>query len=408
MGDNYKLNMQLVNVVNDEKSSFEVKEKKVKYLLFLGADIETRANTTDNKSLLCMMIEKGDEKMAQLLIKSGADVLNPEVLFEAKKKGDDKFLGMVKKAIFEELEKQLEGEKAGVYLKEILNVKDRELSSEELSLELWNMVKAGDVENASKLIEQGADLSAPEKKVEYYILEDEAKFESVNEGDTVLIYACKHGSYEMVELLLSKGADANQTSFGVFNPYSPYTFDKSLPIFEVIENGDMEKFKLLLKYGARADEEIFNGYETTNPLLIAIEKDRTEMALILVQNGADVNSSNGWSGSALSLAFPNYEIMEALLKNGANVNEETAYFVDNEEIESSLFIDIIKRDSCDKKMVEMFLKYGANIDEQDDYGKTALDYAKELKRDDLVEVLEKAKSKNVSTSNLKNLGDKGR
>ena len=155
MGDNSKLNMQLVNVVNDEKSSFEVKEKKVKYLLFLGADIETRANTTDNKSLLCMMIEKGDEKMAQLLIKSGANVLNPEVLFEAKKKGDDKFLGMVKKAIFEELEKQLEGEKAGVYLKEILNVKNRELSSGELSLELWNMVKAGDVENASKLIEQG-------------------------------------------------------------------------------------------------------------------------------------------------------------------------------------------------------------------------------------------------------------
>ena len=65
-----KLNEQLFNVIADEKASNEARLKKVKYLVRLGADVNTRLY---GKSLLSKAIENGDgAEVQEFLREKGA------------------------------------------------------------------------------------------------------------------------------------------------------------------------------------------------------------------------------------------------------------------------------------------------------------------------------------------------
>ena len=60
---NAKLNEQLFNVVLDNKSSFEVKCKKINYLVYLGADVNGR-----NKNGESVLFKGDDLVMMKFLV----------------------------------------------------------------------------------------------------------------------------------------------------------------------------------------------------------------------------------------------------------------------------------------------------------------------------------------------------
>ena len=77
MSDNQdKLNEQLFNVIADEKVSDEARLKKLKYLVRLGADVNTRALGI-GKSILVFAKESKDEEVVKFLQDKGAIEIYP-------------------------------------------------------------------------------------------------------------------------------------------------------------------------------------------------------------------------------------------------------------------------------------------------------------------------------------------
>ena len=72
MNDNQeKLNLQLLRVVYFSEEPLSVRLKKAKYLIYLGADVNTR-DKSFKKSILAIAKDNGDVQMAKLLEDNGA------------------------------------------------------------------------------------------------------------------------------------------------------------------------------------------------------------------------------------------------------------------------------------------------------------------------------------------------
>ncbi|EUC28323.1 hypothetical protein COCCADRAFT_30391 [Bipolaris zeicola 26-R-13] len=106
---------------------------------------------------------------------------------------------------------------------------------------------------------------------------DSAMVNSRNDGTTPLIIAAEQGHYEMIEILVDKGADVNAQSG---------------------------------QYG--------------NALQAASTKGYKEIAMLLLDKGADVNAQSGQYGNALQVAsvVGHKEIAMLLLDKGADVNAQ--------------------------------------------------------------------------------------
>lgn len=104
-----------------------------------------------------------------------------------------------------------------------------------------------------------------------------------------------------------------------------------------IQNNSTEAVKLLLKYGANVNiyRNITNKYDNASqekltriPLLDALEQNsnNSELAGILIANGAKVNVSNQFQITPLHLAtrHGNIIIIDRLLKKGADINARDA------------------------------------------------------------------------------------
>lgn len=118
----------------------------------------------------------------------------------------------------------------------------------------------GDVAEARRLIEEGADVSA-----------------SNVYGVNAMQLAADIGNTELIRLLLKAGAD----------PESPNA-DGETALHLVARSGNVEAAKLLLKAGAQVDPvEQFGGQ---TPLMWAVARRHPEMVEFLLSKGADVNA----------------------------------------------------------------------------------------------------------------------
>ena len=124
-------------------------------------------------------------------------------------------------------------------------------------------------------------------------------------GETALIFASLNGHYQVIEILLKNGADPNIQKE-----------DGRTALIEASENGHYQVVKILLKNGA--DPNIPNN----EALLFAIQEGHYQVVEILLNNGADPNVQNEDGTTALIEASENghYQVVEILLKNGADPN----------------------------------------------------------------------------------------
>ena len=170
-----KLNEQLFNVVADEKVSCEAMLKKVKYLVRLGADVNTRLY---GKSLLSKAIEKEvGAEVQEFLREKGAIqwVISKEEALELSQgfwddEGDFKSLEEIKELL-----------KKGADLE----AKDGDGRTALMMAANW-----GELDVVKFLVEHGADVNA--------------KGEG---GRTALMYVASNGCFEAVVYLVENGAD---------------------------------------------------------------------------------------------------------------------------------------------------------------------------------------------------------
>ena len=141
-----------------------------------------------------------------------------------------------------------------------------------------SLIKAiynNDVQNVRGLIEDGADVNRFDKKSHYNPL--------------LLAVASKEVDLEIIEVLLSNGADINLANKdGYF----------ALPFLAHSSSGRVEAAKLLLKYGADVNALTNHAYyrgpyndysKEESPLLLAIDKNPGDLAMFLIESGANIH-----------------------------------------------------------------------------------------------------------------------
>lgn len=199
------------------------------------------------------------------------------------------------------------------------------------------------------------------KAIKNYI-EKGGNVDEVRDGNTILAYAAGGGNIELVEFLISKGAEIN----------SPANIDGT-PLHYAAREGHAEVVSLLLSKAAKPDvfadkhTESYSGHPDVfpywcTPLHWAIyskksnDTKKIEIVKVLLDGGADPNACSDRCGTPLSEAAKsgNVKVAKLLLEKGASVNlgGPTHEAVLNNRYE----------------MVEFLLKNGAEVNARRIYG----------------------------------------
>ena len=238
---------------------------------------------------------------------------------------------------------------------------------------------------------------------------------SVNSEDSdhhfLINKAIENDQYEIVKYLIEKGADLishdslkltiqlGQLHILQLILDNGYVLDNISPLITAIDNKQTEIAKYLISKGIPIDYENEN---TDTPLIKCIENEMSDIALLLIEKGANIESFNWKKDSSLLLSIemclPDVSI--SLINHGVTLNT-TNLFGDTPLTKSiekglldvaSLLIEsganvhsntlsgtpiVICALNGYYELIQKLIEHGANPNERDDNGKTALEIAKE-------------------------------
>ena len=181
-------------------------------------------------------------------------------------------------------------------------------------------------------------------KVATFLLDHQANIELRDaNGFTPLLLAAKRGYGDMIDLLLSRGADINagvQSSGQTVLHLTTLQGSKSLteqllargakvnapdasgktPLYVAAKMGFKAMAELLLAHGA--DVNIKDNERGMTPLAVAVDAGNQPLVDLLIAHQSDVNSQTKDGTTLLSIAVLHnqLDIAQVLLKHGANVN----------------------------------------------------------------------------------------
>ncbi|XP_071037934.1 serine/threonine-protein phosphatase 6 regulatory ankyrin repeat subunit B-like [Parasteatoda tepidariorum] len=286
---------------DDETPLFSAGTKKAFELLIAhGADIN--AKSSDGSTPLHFALTNGEDEVVELLIKEGADV-------EAKYSDDRTPLFLA------------DGKKAFELL--IAHGADINAKSSEGYTPLHFALMIEEDEVVELLIKEGADVEAKdsEDKTPLFFADSKKAFELLvaisadinaksSEGYTLLHNSVKNGNDEIVELLITEGADVEAKS----------NHDETPMFFTVSKN----VFELLIAKGANINAKSSEGY---TPLHSAVMNGRDEVVELLIKEGADVEDKDYFERTPIFYARSK-RVHEFLIANGADIeaiNGESLY-----------------------------------------------------------------------------------
>ena len=120
------------------------------------------------------------------------------------------------------------------------------------------------------------------------------------------LHTCR--SCDVAELLIAHGANVNAKAS---------EDAKSMPLHKAIQGENDDLAVLLIENGADID---YSGEELGTPLHIACEEGRVDVVKLLIARGANVNSKESFAESSPLHEAKNKEIAQILLDNGADIN----------------------------------------------------------------------------------------
>lgn len=188
-----------------------------------------------------------------------------------------------------------------------------------------------------------------------------------NYGNTLMHFAAKYGTPEIIDELAQHGYDLNQANTA-----------GEKPIHIATRVANMANVEHLCEKGVSINEP--NSISLKTPLHIAAVYLDIENLRQLVLSGADVNAKNKWGQTPLFSAVANHKIENVmeLLQMGSDINERDQFG------NTPLFYSALLGDM---KMVELLCSRGANINITNNKGFSAEALATEEKHIDVVHLL---------------------
>jgi ankyrin repeat protein len=262
------------------------------------------------------------------------------------------------------------------------------------STPLMNAAAVGSLEAMKLLLKAGADVNAKNgldttaliwgaldpAKVRLLVEAGAAVNVRSKLGRTPLLVAAgRPGSGEAVRLLLSKGADSKVADVR-----------GSTPLVEAARVDDIDMLRLLMSAPVNINAGGFVGMTALN---LAVGHANLPAVKLLLEKGADVNVANvsevkvknglialSRMTALMSAPESSPEVMDALVKAGANVNARDIRGM------TPLML-AVATDSPDPRIVRLLLDHGADTDVKSTAGERALDWAKKFNQPEILRLL---------------------
>jgi len=167
---------------------------------------------------------------------------------------------------------------------------------------LMTCANTGDTESVRQLVAKGADVNTKESR----------------QDQTALMWAAAEKNSEIVKILINAGADVNAHSRLIPEPEPflievPSSFGQNFtkqvrfrkasggfaPLMFAAQSGDIESSKALLEAGANIN---YATEEDGSALVIATAAGHEDLAIFLLNRGADPNISDGWGVAPIHYA----------------------------------------------------------------------------------------------------------
>lgn len=194
--------------------------------------------------------------------------------------------------------------------------------------------------------------------------------------ETTLINAAEAGQHDIVKLLLRYTADAKFKCKSGKNALTA-----------ALQKRDFELVKILVDAGANVNS---SGQYGTTPLMIAVLTNNLPLIKMLLANGALINTTDKPGRTALIYAAsgfsetPNFEVVDLLLKSGANPNVMTNDFGEYTRCNTAL-TGAARRGSIE--IIQLLLANKADVNLTCENGDTPIVHAVKTGRIDAVKLL---------------------
>ena len=173
-------------------------------------------------------------------------------------------------------------------------------------------------------------------------------------------------------------------------------FVGSCDLHRAICSGSLERVKELVAHGANIEGNCWVGDYACTPLMYSSEKGHLEITRFLIERGAAVNAqimiltsksvtlhTPGADALTFALLSDHLDIADLLVQNGADLTKRYA------DYDETLLMGIVLLGSL--RSIDFVLKQGVDVNERDNLGRTALDYALAMKREpEIIELLKAA------------------
>ncbi|NIO48660.1 MAG: hypothetical protein GTN73_04365 [Candidatus Aminicenantes bacterium] len=200
-----------------------------------------------------------------------------------------------------------------------------------------------------------------------YMLEKYPDMKNAKETGGWTLLHVAYNNRELVEYLIQNGADIKARSDGQWTPLHSQAY-----------KGNLEAVELLLEHGA--DIEAITSFGHT-PLLSSIRWDRIEVTKFLIDKGANVNPTTelGRTPLIISAIEGNPQLARLFLDSDADISLK-----DNNYKRTALHFAALYGQL---DIIDALVKKGANVNERDAAGKTALDYANQYGHEKVAKLL---------------------
>jgi len=187
---------------------------------------------------------------------------------------------------------------------------------------LYDLVKENQTEEVKNFLNKITNKLEKQKTIDEFNEDGYSQYTSLHQ-------AIFQSNLQIIKILLENSANTELKTIELDGDYKESS--ENSPLFIASGKGDLEIVKILLQFGANINSTDWCNGLQHSCLQNAIMSDKTEVALYLIKQGADLNHKTGfWYSDCYFTALHyackknNFEVVKALVEKGCDIFAKAA------------------------------------------------------------------------------------